>query len=211
MKQDDDQFSLQDVDQWIEQLAQYASDETCENNRDVQLVKILRHHYEKERQQKKLQDIWEVISQQYNFAIRDAGTEVDINTLQKKSEKNLRQRQARQISDRRNFSRWGIWLSVAVLVLVIGSFAMVISHITQIQSIPGSDGNHPIICTSTPTNITTPRTAVPTSSAAPAYCIEPTVTPTVAPGSIVKPGIMPKPTATPEVMPTSKPTPTTGT
>jgi sulfur relay (sulfurtransferase) DsrC/TusE family protein len=183
MKQDDDQFSLQDIDQWIEQLAQYETHETGENNQDVQLVKLLRYHYSKERQQKKLQHVWEAISQQYDAAIGATETDANRNTLQKKPEKNPRHHQVHQTSKRRNFSLWETWLSVAVLIVVIGSFAVIISHATQIKSTPESGGHHPIMCTSTSTNAPTPPTAVPTAAPTSAYCIKVTSTSRAVPTS----------------------------
>ncbi|HTI14669.1 MAG TPA: hypothetical protein VL461_08895 [Dictyobacter sp.] len=209
MKPDDDQRSRHEREQWI---AQDETQEPDENHPDVHLVNLLRVYYAQQ-QQETLHHAWKAIAQYYDAALGAPEADGESNTLHKQSEQHPRRHHVHQTAQSRNASPWGTWLSVAVLLVVLGSFAVLSSHATQLKSTSGPGNQHLQQCPSTATNTSTPSPPMPMAATTPpplvsmiaatsAPCIKATVTPTVVPKGGPSPTVVPGGGSTPKPMQT---------
>jgi hypothetical protein len=228
MKPDDDQLRPQQIDDEIERLMRRAQEETHENKGNAQFVQRLQHHYESEKQKKTLQRAWKSIAQRYEEVAPssiDNHAQDEQSKLERSDQYTMYEQTTKIIPMKRNLPRWGTLVAVAVLALVIGSTALILSRAAaQRNGAPGTGGggNHST-CLSTPTaasgraGATPVPTAAPTeipccfrqprvaseqSGATPVPTAAPTVVPCVpTPQPTVVPGSGPQPTVAP-TMPT---------
>jgi hypothetical protein len=224
MKSDDNQFRPQNIDEQIERLIWSGQERELQHNRDAQLIQRLQYHYKNEKRKDTLQRAWESISQRYDEKMLSSVEEGHIQNEQSKLERSgqysmqydVHEQATSIISIRRKvLSPWGALASVAVLVLVIGSIALILSPpATQRNGAPGA-GIHSI-CPPTPTVAPGQPTVTPTlqSGTTAVPCVlpkatpKPGATPTVAPVSGSTPTATAKPGAIPTVAPTPQPIPT---
>jgi len=219
MGQSDDHFTPKQVDEQIEWLAQEALQREPEVNQNANLVQRLQNYYEIERQKSALERAWKHIEQRYELPVLVSSVEEPAPHEKREQKRSghyhMQRRAAVIVPGRRSIPRWGIIAAVAVMVLLVGSMAVIMSQAAQRGGAPTSGAIIPLatstplpICLATPTPIpiATPITAIATGTSQSADCPTPTPRPVSSTPISVPPTPTPRPASpTPISVP---PTPT---
>ncbi len=208
MNSRDDPFEPKRIDEHIEWLAQRDQEGAQEHDQSSRLVQRLQDYYVRKKQEETLEQAWKHIAQKYEDSILASPGEERVPDEQSKLERSgqysMHEQTTKILSIRRVLPPWRTLVAVAVLALVIGSTAVILSQAAaQRNTAPGtgSGGGNYSICPPTPTAQPT-ATVLPTAQPTAVPCVPAIATPTVTSRS----GSTPVPTAVPTILPTPVPT-----
>lgn len=155
---DKSRLQPQQIDAQIEQLLHLGQEEPRSPNQNAQLAHHLQQYFAQAKQDQILQRVWTSIAQRYEdgTAISSDEERDQQRTVEKAGQYHMQLIMNNRQTVKKTVLPWHLLFAVAVIILVVGSTAVIMNLANLPKENPGSEsgGNHPATCTPSPTHPT---------------------------------------------------------